>query len=130
VPRPRASYPEGVRYAIRYGIFKPLLSLMGLGPRFSYARLDDKRLKVRMGWAFYASVPRSSIAGAQRSRSFVSGIGVHGWRGRWLVNGAAGGLVTITIEPVARAWVLGVPVKLRMLRVSLEDPDGLVAALR
>jgi hypothetical protein len=119
-----------MRYSIRYGLFKPLLSLLGLGPRFSYARLDDQQFKVRMGWAFFASVPRASIAAAVRSRGPVSGIGVHGWRGRWLVNGAASGLVTITVEPVARAWVLGIPVKLHVLRLSLEDPDGLVAALQ
>jgi hypothetical protein len=119
-----------VRFSIRYGVFKPLLSLLGLGPRFSYAKLSGDRLKVRMGWGFYASVPRSSITSAKRSRGLVSGIGVHGWGGRWLVNGAATGLVTITVEPTARAWVLGAPVKLRMLRLSLDDPDGLVAALR
>jgi hypothetical protein len=119
-----------MRFSIRYGVFKPLLSLFGLGPRFSYAELSEDGLKVRMGWGFYASIPRSSITGAERSPGPVSGIGVHGWRGRWLVNGAAAGLVTINVEPATRAWVLGVPVTLRMLRVSLEDPDALLAALQ
>ena len=34
---------------------------------------------------------------------------MHRWRGRWLVNGAAGPLVAIEIDPPARARVLGFP---------------------
>jgi hypothetical protein len=117
------------RYSIKYGLLRPLLSLLALGPRFTSAELSEERLKVRMGWAFYASVPRSAIVSSQRSKGLVSGIGVHGWRGSWLVNGAAGGLVTITFEPVQRAWVIGVPSKLRKLRLSLDDPDAFLAAL-
>jgi hypothetical protein len=59
----------------------------------------------------------------------VGGIGVHGWRGAWLVNGAASGLVSITVDPPVRAWAVGVPVRLRQLTVSLEDPDAFRAAL-
>jgi hypothetical protein len=120
---------DGQRYAIKYGLLRPLLSLIGLGPLFSHADLSEQRLTVRMGWAFYASVPRSAIVASERSDGLVGGIGVHGWRGKWLVNGAASGLVTITFEPVQRAWVIGVPTKLRELRLSLEDPDRLIATL-
>ena len=122
--------PTGRRYAIKYGLLRPLLSALALGPRFSFAEVGEERLTVRMGWAFYASVPRSAVRSPERSEGPVGGIGVHGWRGRWLVNGAASGLVTITFEPVQRAWVMGFPTKLRELRLSLEDPDGLIALLR
>ena len=56
------------------------------------------------------------------------GVGVHGWAGRWLVNGATTGIVTLTVDPAARGRMLGVPVKLRVLHLSLQDPDGFVAA--
>ena len=117
------------RFAIRYGALRPLLLVLGLGPRYSGLELDCDRLRVRMGWAFSATVARTQIRSARHSEGVVGGIGVHGWRGRWLVNGAASGLVTLEIDPAARAWVIGVPVKLRSLRVSVEDPDALLRAL-
>ena len=117
-------------FPIRYGFFRPLLSVLGTGPAFSGVELDGDHLRVRMGWAFRADVPLASITGAASHKGFVGGIGVHGWRGWWLVNGAARGIVTIDIDPVARARVLGVPVKLRKLQVSVTAPDELIAAVR
>jgi hypothetical protein len=117
------------RFGIRYGVLRPLLSLLGLGPRYSGLELDGGRLRVRMGWAFSATVAREQVRSAARSDGLVGGVGVHGWGGRWLVNGAASGLVTLEIDPAARAWVIGVPVKLTTLRVSVEDPDAVLAAL-
>ena len=55
---------------------------------------------------------------------------MHGWNGRWLVNGSSHGIVRIDLDPAQRAWVVGLPVSLRTLRVSVEDPDALIAALR
>ncbi len=117
------------RFAIRYGALRALLSVLGLGPRYSGLELDRDRLRVRMGWGFSATVARSQIRSARPSQGLVGGIGVHGWGGRWLVNGSVSGLVTLEIDPAARAWVIGVPVKLRSLRVSVEDPDALLRAL-
>jgi hypothetical protein len=117
------------RFAIRYGSLRALLSLMGLGPGVSGLDLDGDQLRVRMGWGFRATLSRASIRSAERTERIVWGIGVHGWRASWLVNGAVSGLVTLRIEPVQRAWVLGVPVRLRVLTVSVEDPDAVVRAL-
>ena len=55
--------------------------------------------------------------------------GVHGWRGNWLVNGSTTGIVSILLDPPGRALAVGFPVKLRQLRVSVEDPSALVAAI-
>ena len=55
----------------------------------------------------------------------MTGWGAHGWRGEWLVNGSSSGIVRIELEPPGRAKVCGVPVELRVLRVSVEDPAGL-----
>jgi hypothetical protein len=117
------------KFDIRYGIFRPLLSLMGAGPRVSGVELDEDLLRVRMGWSFRADIPRTSIVRAQPFTGLVGGIGVHGWRGRWLVNGAATGVVTLELDPPARGHVLGLPVRLRRLQVSLTSPDDLLAAL-
>ena len=116
-------------FPLRYGVFRPLLSVLGAGPGFSGMSLDGDRLKVRMGWMFRAEIPVASITGAEPHQGLVGGIGVHGWRGTWLVNGATKGVVSVNIEPPARARVLGVPVKLRTLQVSVEEPEVFLAAL-
>lgn len=116
-------------FPIRYGVFRPLLSVLGGGPGFSGVSLDGDRLRARMGWMFRADIPRASITGAEPHHGLVGGIGVHGWRGTWLVNGSARGVVSIHIDPPAKARVLGVPVKLRTLQVSVEEPEELLAAL-
>jgi hypothetical protein len=55
--------------------------------------------------------------------------GVHGWAGRWLVNGSGDGILSIDLEPRQRAYVMAVPVSLRQLQVSVDDPPALAAAL-
>ncbi|MDQ4070210.1 MAG: hypothetical protein M3203_12185 [Actinomycetota bacterium] len=117
-------------FPIRYGLFRPLLSVLGMGPAFSRVDIEGGVLRVRMGWWFSADVPLASVTGARRHRGFVGGIGVHGWRGWWLVNGSARGIVSIDIDPPARARVMGVPARLRKLDVSVKSPDELVAALQ
>lgn len=119
-----------MRTSISYGALHPLFRVTGMPPRSAWVEVDDERLQVRMGWGFSADIPRSSIAAARplEGRRPLS-IGVHGWRGRWLVNGSRSGLVVIDIEPAERARVCGVPVSLTELTVSVGDPDGLVAAL-
>ncbi len=117
-------------FPLRYGVFRPLLTVLGAGPAFSGVEVDGDRLRARMGWSFRADVPLTSITAVRAYEGSVYGIGVHGWRGRWLVNGAASGVVDIDMDPPARAHVVGVPVRLRTLRVSVESPEELIAALR
>ena len=116
-------------FRLSYGRLKPLLAVLGAGPAHASITLDEEFLRVRMSWLFTATVPRSSIAGARPFTGMVGGWGAHGWRGVWLVNGSSKGIVSITIDPPGRARVTGVPVKLRELRVSVESPDELIAAL-
>jgi hypothetical protein len=105
------------------------MRVLGLAPSNSYMEIDDGVLCVRMGWAFSLEAPLESVRNAQRDDARVTGWGVHGWRGRWLVNGSSSRLVRIELEPPARARTGPVPITVRQLRVSVEDPDGLLAAL-
>ena len=102
--------------------------LLCLTPRRSYLELAADRVRVRMGWGFRADIPRPSLRAPRRVSNAIS-IGVHGRRGRWLVNGAAGPLVAVAIDPPAPARVLGVPIRLRELIVSVPDPDAVIAEL-
>lgn len=120
-----------VTFAISYArAMGPLLSLLGTGPRASAVVVSPDSIDVRMGWAFTAHIPTGTIQVAEPDTAPILGWGVHGWRGRWLVNGSAHGLVRLRIEPVAQARVLGFPVRLSVLRLSLVDPDGFLAAVQ
>ena len=116
-------------FPIRYGVFRPLLSVTGAGPRFSGVTVDGDTVRVRMGWMFRAEVPLSSITGVKHHTGLVGGIGVHGGRGWWLVNGGIKGIVEITIDPPASARVLGVRARLNRLQVGVRSPEGLMAVL-
>jgi hypothetical protein len=119
-----------VRFEISYNKFnRIMMGLMGMGPKRASVVLDDEHLSVRMSWGFSATIPRDAIAGAERNTERVLGWGVHGWRGQWLVNGSSQGIVALRIDPMQRARVIGFRVKLRVLHISLTDPDGFLAAL-
>lgn len=109
--------------------FLPFSAPLGLGPGRSDVRIEDGNLRVEMGWGFRSTIPLSSIKKAEPNNDKVYSWGVHGRRGRWLVNGSSKGMVELTIDPEARAYVVGVPIKLRTLWVSVTDPNALIAAV-
>jgi hypothetical protein len=119
------------RFAFRYGWWRPVLSLLGMGPRFSRLVIHDARLRVRMGWGFDANIPLAYITSVTRGPRRWGGIGAHGWRGHWLVNGSVNDIVRVEIDPArdVRAHVAGVRVRLRVLEVSVTDPDDFVRYL-
>ena len=114
-------------YAFRYGWFRLLLSILGMGPTWSDVVLTSDHVEVRMGWAFRARILRGQVTRAYRDKNMYAGIGVHGWGGRWLVNGATSGIVTLEIDPPVRAWVIGFPIRLRRLHLSLQEPEHFLA---
>jgi hypothetical protein len=83
-----------------------------------------------MGWAFCASFERSAVARTELLARHPSSRGVHGFAGRWLVNGSGAGIVTLHLHPTQRARVLGFPVRLREVMVSVDEPEALAARLR
>jgi hypothetical protein len=118
------------RFAFRYDAWCGwLLGLLGHGRRLSHLDVDDTQLTVQMGYGFRATIPRTSICNVRPWTGRVWGWGVHGWKGRWLVNGSSNGIVVFDLEPPVPARVLLIPITLRELAVSLEAPDEFVAAL-
>ena len=117
-------------FPILFGKLRPLLVAVGMGPGLSGVEIDGDTMHVRMGWAFRARVPLAAVTGARTVTGRVGGIGVHGWRGRWLVNGSMDNIVGIDIEPATRALAVGIPVHLHYLSLSMEDPEAFVAALQ
>jgi hypothetical protein len=110
---------------------RTLLSTLLVRGRETRVDLDDADLDVRMGWLFQVRLPRTSITSAREDHRRVYGWGVHtSFRGRWLVNTASQGQVRLTIDPPARGRCTGVPVTVRELRLSLQEPQAFLAALR
>lgn len=120
-----------MKFTIRFDLFsRVLMTPLGMGRRHSRISIDGDTVHARMGWGFRATFPRTAAVATDRPTRWVVSRGVHGWRGKWLVNGAGRPLVDITVQPVQRARVCGFPVRLAHLIVSVDDPDGLVEALR
>ncbi len=121
------------RFEFRYDSwFGPLQGLLGLGRSRSHVTVGDGVVEVRMGWGFRAIVPIASIVAVESTEQpgrWWWGWGVHGWRGRWLVNGSMRGLVSVTIDPPSPARTIGFPLQLRELVVSLEEPEAFVETI-
>lgn len=117
------------RFPIRFTGANQLMAVVGMTPSRCYVEVDEQHVRVRMGMWFELDTERSVVRSAEPDHGRVLGWGVHGWHDRWLVNGSSSGIVRVTLEPSARAWMGPVPLRVRVLRVSVEEPDGLVAAL-
>jgi hypothetical protein len=121
---------ELTRFPIRFERgYRPLSSAIGLPPSQAYVEIDGSDVVVRMGWAFRARFAKGAITSVAPAADRWLTRGVHGFGGRWLVNGAGTGILRIDLEPRQRASVVGIPVRLKQLLVSVEDPDRLSAAL-
>ena len=120
------------RFAIRYSTLnRTVLALMGMGAARSGVWVDGETVRVAMGWGFRAEFPRQDVHPVDPGTGTVldSLGGVHGWDGRWIVSGAPDGLVRVDLTPEARARVMGIPVRLASLRVSVEDAPTLTSVL-
>jgi hypothetical protein len=107
----------------------PLFTLLRMGPRQSGAWISAESVRVVMGWAFRATIPRSALRKIVPDTDTVTAWGVHGWRRRWLVNGSSAGIVRLEIEPAARACVIGIPILLETLWLSVASPSELINEL-
>lgn len=107
--------------AVSRGVFLP--------PEAAWIEISADTIQVRMSWAFRATFPRAAVVMATRERTRPASRGVHGWRGTWLVNGSGNGILRLTLHPEQSARVMGIPVCLRQLLLSVDDPDKLALAV-
>ena len=119
---------------MRYPItFEPwyrwLSTVLGLPPSSAYVEIEGDNVEVRMGWAFRARFRRSDVASAAPVDMRTISRGVHGFAGRWLVNGAGRNILKIELRPEQNARMMGIPIGLRELLVSDRDPAELAKAL-
>lgn len=118
------------RFPLRFDRwFGVLSSALLLRPGDSFVEVSEHEVHCRLGWAFRATFPRSAVRGTAVSQRRPLSRGAHGFGGRWLVNGAGDRLLEIDLREDQRAFVLGVPVRLRQLLVSVDDPAALGARL-
>ena len=119
-------------FSLRYGaVSRWLLAAVASGPGRSGIAVGDADLAVEMGVSFGGRAPLQSVASARPLEETVAVTrGVHGWRGDWLVNGAGDGLVEVRFDPPMKAHVLGFPIRVRRLRVSVDDPAGFAKAVQ
>jgi hypothetical protein len=128
--QPRMAHVAGaMRFPILFTGANKAMAALGLTAGNSSVEVGSETLRVRMGWAFSAEAPLASVRSAAEDHDSVWGWGAHGWRGVWLVNGSSQNLVRVDFDPPGRARTLGWPITLHALRVSVEDPAGLIAAL-
>ena len=122
---------QSQRIPIRFDRWYAVLSsVLGLPPSSSYVEVSSDQVHARMGWAFRATFPKSTVASTEIANQNPLSRGVHGFAGRWLVNGSGQGILGITLNPVQRCHVLGLPVRLKQLMVSVPDPGVLAALLQ
>ena len=119
-----------VRFPITFeSWYRVLSTLLGLPPSSAYVEVEDDQVAVRMGWAFRSRFPRTAVIAAGPADIRTISRGVHGFGGRWLVNGSGRNLVLMALDPPQRGQVMGFPVRLRELLVSVEDVAAVAAAL-
>ena len=127
-----AGLGSAARFTIRCNPGNRLLfRLLLILPSASYVELTDDTIRVRLGWAFSARIPRRLVsrAGPGRKPRIPLTAGAHGWAGKWLVNGSADGIVEIELAEGVRAFTAGFPIRLKTLAFSLDDPEGFLGAL-
>jgi hypothetical protein len=118
-----------VRFPILFTGASTAMVALGITRSGSYVEVGEAEVEVRMSWAFRARFHRDAVRSVADDHDPVWGWGAHGWRRRWLVNGSSSNIVRIDLDQAATGRVLVFPVRPLVLRVSVEDPDGLRAAL-
>jgi len=119
------------RFPLRFDAWYAVLSrVLLLPPADSYVELDSREVRVRMSWAFRSCFPKAAVVSVTEAQGQPLSRGVHGFAGRWLVNGSGEGILTIDLAPEQRGYVMGFPVRLRQLMVSVTDPQALAAVFR
>jgi hypothetical protein len=113
--------------------YRPLATVLGMGPKRTMIRVTGNTLHVKHGWAFQLEIPLNNITSARHISRRPASWGVHTGGDVWLVNASRDGIVELKLaRPVtsksvkfqSNSWG-----EVRSLYLSLEDPDGFVAEI-
>jgi hypothetical protein len=119
------------RFPIRFDAWYGKLSrALFLPPSSSHIEVSEREVRVQMGWAFRSHFPKTAVIFTTKADKKPLSRGVHGFGGRWLVNGSGEGILIIHLSPAQRGYVMGFPVRVRELMVSVAEPEAIAAALR
>jgi hypothetical protein len=120
----------GTRFPIRFDRwYRWLSSACLLPPSAAYLEVEQREIVVHMGWAFHARFPVAAVRRTAALGKRPLSRGVHGFAGRWLVNGSGDGILVLDLDPPQRAVVAGFPIRLTQLLVSVLDPSALALEL-
>ncbi len=106
-----------------------LLMLFGATTAHSYLPVDGERLVARFGW-YRLELPRAQIVAVEPVRwPWWAGIGWRVGGGRLGLIGATAPVLCIRLASPHRTRLLGIPLQVRELYVSVDDPAAVQAAL-
>ena len=92
--------------------------------------VGKRLIQVRMGPFFRVDIPVERLTSVEVGRpSLWAGIGVHGWKGSWVVNGRIGEAAILEIDPHVRGWICSFPCRVHRLALGVTDPERLVDEL-
>ncbi len=118
------------RFAIkRSPWWRPLLVLFGATAARAELAVERERLVARFGW-YRLEVPRAQVAAVESVRwPWWGGIGWRYWGGRLGLIGASAPVLCVRLASQHRARLLGIPLRVRELCISVDDPAAVRAAL-
>ena len=109
--------------------WRPLLFLFGATAARSYLEVDRERLVARFSW-YRLELTRAQIVAVEPGRwPWWGGIGWRMSRGRLGLIGATAPVLCVRLASPHRTRLLGIPLNLRELYVSVDDPAAVRAAL-
>jgi hypothetical protein len=136
--RPGAASPAGARsFAIDYAEMDRasgwLRTLLGRSSGRGSVEVDSDVLRLRTA-DFHLDIPRGSVRSVTRPEHQHRGTtGIHARRGSWLVTRSHDGLAELAIEPPCylppQLSTVFRTRKIGSLIISLDDPDGFIAAV-
>ena len=126
---------DRVDFAMRYDRwYRPLATVLGMGPKRTMIRVDDDTLHIKHGWMFRIDVPLKDIKSAHLVSGRPLAWGIHPMGDSWMVNGSRDGIVELkfahpvtskSVQLMSSSWG-----EVRSLYISLANPDSFIAALK
>lgn len=112
-----------------------LFASLGIGRDDAHLDVSDSTIRARLGWSGSVTIDRADIVSVERVPRIPwwLGIGVHGnlfgLLKVWAFNGSmTQGAVRLHLRRSAKGRVLGVPIRAITIYLSLDEPDGFIAA--